>query len=80
MPSDNVHREMDSACSILLFVPSSAASAVVPEKFHPSRFPFRNVRLDQRVKRARLEQSGVKSTAGYTTMPVVLMLLIVTYA
>ena len=26
-----------------------------------SRFPFQNVRLDRRVKRARLEQSGVKA-------------------
>ena len=30
-----------------------------------SRFPFQNVRLDRRVKRARLEQSGVKSTANH---------------
>ena len=32
---------MDSARSISLSVPSSSASAVVPEKFHPSKsFPF----------------------------------------
>ena len=28
-----------------------------------SHFPFQNVRLDRRVKRAHLEKSGVKSTA-----------------
>ena len=30
-----------------------------------SRFPFQNVRLDRRVKHARLEQSGVKSKADH---------------
>ena len=48
---------MDAACSIPL---------VCSRNFiRLSRFPFQNVRLDQRVKRARLEQSGVKSTAEF---------------
>ena len=64
---------MDSTRSLLLSVPSPAYY-LVPEKFHPSKsFSFQNVRLDRRVKCARLEQSGVKSTAGYTTMPCFLL-------
>ena len=47
---------MDAARSILLSVPWSAVE-------NSSVNPFQNVRLDRRVKRAHLEQSGVKSTA-----------------
>ena len=47
---------MDAARSILLSVPWSAVE-------NSSVYPFQNVRLDRRVKRAHLEKSGVKSTA-----------------
>ena len=53
-------REMDSTRSTLYFFCVCHLSR---------RFPFQNVRLDRRVKHARLEQSGVKSTAA---MPVLM--------
>ena len=49
---------MDAARSILLSVPCMVGSRNFI-RLHVSRFPFQNIRLDRRVKRARLVQSGV---------------------